>query len=136
MTGLTPYIHFDGHTRDALSFYASVFGGTTRLHTFAEFGRTDGPPDAIAHGLLVDSAISMYAADVGGAEPVFHAQGLMLSLLGTADPSTLHQWFARLGEGGEIIDDLQERAWNASDGQVRDRYGLHWLIGYEHPTDT
>ncbi|MDA8332444.1 MAG: VOC family protein, partial [Candidatus Dormibacteraeota bacterium] len=27
--------------------------------------------------------------------------------------------------------DLQRRPWGAYDGQVVDRYGLHWLIGYE-----
>ena len=30
-----------------------VNGGSAQLHTFAEFNRTDGPSDAIAHGMLV-----------------------------------------------------------------------------------
>jgi PhnB protein len=133
MTGLTPYIHLQGTAREALSFYCDVFGGTTQLHTFAEFGRTDGPGDAIAHGCLVDAPVSLYAADVGGEEPAFQAQGLMLSLLGTAEPATLRRWFAGLAaDGGTLVDDLQERPWGASDGQVIDRYGLHWLIGFEH----
>ena len=34
-------------------------------------------------------------------------------------------------EGGRVVDDLQTRPWGASDGQVIDRYGLHWLIGFE-----
>jgi PhnB protein len=29
------------------------------------------------------------------------------------------------------VDDLQARPWGASDGQVIDRFGLHWLIGFE-----
>jgi PhnB protein len=29
------------------------------------------------------------------------------------------------------VDDLQKRPWGASDGQVIDRYGLPWLIGFE-----
>jgi PhnB protein len=108
-----------------------VFGGTAQLHTFAEFGRADGPADAIAHGYLVDAPVSLYAADVSGEEPAFQAQGLMLSLLGTAEPATLRGWFARLSEGGKVVDELQERPWQAFDGQVIDRYGLHWLIGFE-----
>ena len=55
----------------------------------------------------------------------------MLSLLGTADAATLKDWCSRLAEGGRIVDDLQVRPWGASDGQVIDRYGLHWLIGVE-----
>jgi PhnB protein len=38
---------------------------------------------------------------------------------------------SRLSEGGRVVDDLQVRPWGASDGQVVDRYGLHWLIGFE-----
>ena len=56
---------------------------------------------------------------------------MMLALLGTAAPSVLRDWFSRLCEGGRVVDDLQERPWGASDGQVIDRYGLHWLIGFE-----
>ena len=131
MTGLTPYIHFQGDARHALEFYADVFGGATQLHTFKEFSRTDGPPEAIAHGFLKNSSITLYGADAGSGEPVFRAQGIMLSLLGTAEPATLREWFGKLANGGEVVDALQRRSWGAFDGQVIDRYGLHWLIGYE-----
>jgi len=127
----TPYIHFPGTSRDALSFYTETFGGGTQLHTFAEFQRTDGPAEAIAHGYLVDAPITLFAADVAGDEPAFKTQGLMLSLLGTADATTMRGWFARLAEEGTVLDDLHERPWGASDGQVIDRYGVHWLIGFE-----
>lgn len=131
MTGPTPYIFFRGTARPALLFYADVFGGAARLHTFGEFNRSDGPADAIAHGYLVDAPVALFASDVAGDEPAFHAQGLMLSLLGTADAATLRRWFARLSEGGNVLDDLQKRPWGAFDGQVVDRYGLRWLIGFE-----
>ncbi len=55
----------------------------------------------------------------------------MLSLLGTADPTTLRRWFSDLSEGGRVVDELQARGWGASDGQVIDRFGVHWLIGFE-----
>jgi PhnB protein len=55
---------------------------------------------------------------------------MMLSLLGTAAPSDLRGWFSRLSDGGRIVDDLQKRPWGDSDGQVIDRYGVHWLIGF------
>ncbi len=114
-----------------MTFYGDVFGCPVRLHTFAEFSRTDGPADAIAHGYLVGGPVSLFGADAAGDERPFRAEGLMLSLLGTAARSTLRQWFTRLGEGGHVVDDLQMRPHGASDGQVIDRYGLHWLIGFE-----
>ncbi len=131
MTGLTPYILFPGTAREALTFYAEVFGGTATLHSFAEFGRSDGPAEAVAHGYVTDAPISVYGADAAGDEAPVKTQGLMFSLLGTTDAGTLRTWFARLAEGGEVVDDLQKRPWGAFDGQVVDRYGLRWLIGFE-----
>ena len=126
-----PYLHFPGTAREALTFYAHVFGGSVTLHTFGDFGRTDGPAEAIAHGYLDDSPVQLFAADIAGDQLALHCEGLMLSLLGTADAPTLKDWFSRLTEGGTVVDDLQVRPWGATDGQVIDRYGLHWLIGFE-----
>jgi PhnB protein len=126
-----PYLHFPGTAREALEFYAHVFGGAAQLHTLAEFGRTDGPADAIAHGYLKDGPVELYAADAAGDQLPLRVEGLMLSLLGTANAATLRDWFATLSDGGRVVDDLQVRPWGASDGQVIDRYGLRWLIGFE-----
>ncbi|MDH2414888.1 VOC family protein [Nocardioides sp. CER19] len=131
MTAPTPYLHLPGTAREALTFYGDVFGCAVQLHTYAEFSRTDGPADAIAHGYLHDGPVALFASDVAGDEPPYRAEGLMLSLLGAAAPTALRDWFARLSEGGRVVDDLQVRPWGASDGQVVDRFGLHWLVGYE-----
>jgi PhnB protein len=131
MTGPTPYLHFPGTAGEALRLYGDIFGCEVQLHTFAEFNRTDGPADAVAHGYLFGGPAALFAADVAGEEPPFRCEGMMLSLLGTAAPATLRQWFFRLSEGGRVVDDLQKRPWGASDGQVIDRYGLHWLLGFE-----
>ena len=76
----------------------------------------------------------LLAADAAGEERTLDAQELMLSLLGTAEPSTPRTWFRRLADGGTVVGDLAPRPWGAWDGQVMDRYGLHWLIGFEAAT--
>lgn len=131
MTAPTPYLHLPGTAREALTFYGEVFGCGVQLHTFEEFGRSDGPADAIAHGYLEDGPVRLFAADVAGDERPLRCEGMMLSLLGTTTPSTLRTWFTGLSAGGRVVDDLQTRPWGASDGQVVDRFGLHWLIGFE-----
>jgi len=131
VTSPTPYLHLPGTARAALTAYGEVFGCAVQLHTLAEFGRTDGPADAIAHGCLTDGPIALFAADVAGDGRPFRSQGLMLSLLGTAAPATLRAWFAGLAVGGRIVEELQQRPWGAFDGQVVDRFGVHWLIGFE-----
>jgi len=127
----TPYLHLPGTAREALTFYSDVFGGSVQLHTFEDFNCSDGPPEAVAHGFLVGGPVLLFASDVVGNEAALRCEGMMLSLLGAAEPRTLRGWFSRLSESGQVVDDLQERPWGASDGQVIDRYGLHWLIGFE-----
>ena len=136
MTALVPYLHLPGTAREALNFYGTVFGCRVHLHSFVEFGRTDGPPDAIAHGYLSDGPVTIFASDVAGDEAPLRTEGLMLSLLGTAPASTLRQWFSDLSDGGRVVDDLQVRPWGAFDGQVIDRHGVHWLIGFEDDDGT
>ncbi|MEO8626464.1 MAG: VOC family protein [Candidatus Limnocylindrales bacterium] len=131
MSELTPYLHLAGTAREALTFYGGVFGCEVRLITFAQFSREDGPADAIAHGYLAGGPVVLFASDVAGDQLPFRSEGLMFALLGSAAPAVLRQWFARLSEGGTVVDDLQRRPWEASDGQVIDRYGVHWLIGFE-----
>ncbi|WP_104182296.1 VOC family protein [Arthrobacter sp. B0490] len=124
------YISFPGTAREALGFYADVFGGELSLDSYEDHGRTDGPPDAIAHGVL-DGVVSLAGSDTSDGKSSVRCEGLSLSLLGTAEPAVLHEWFARLCVGGSAIDPLVQRAWDGADGQVTDRQGLRWLIGYE-----
>jgi PhnB protein len=129
-TGPQVYISFPGTARVALQFYADVFGGELHLHSYSDFGRTDGPADAVAHG-EVDGLVRVAGSDAAEGEPTVHVEGLLLSLLGTAEPATLRRWFDALAEHGEVHDPLQQRPWGAYDGQVSDQFGLRWLVGYE-----
>ncbi|WP_309070536.1 VOC family protein [Arthrobacter sp.] len=130
MTAPQVYVSFPGTAREALTFYADVFGGELSLHTHQDFGRDEGTPDAIAHGTL-SGMVALAGSDAGADGKSVRFEGLMLSLLGTAESHVLHEWFDRLAEGGSVVDPLGPKPWGASDGQVIDRHGLHWLIGYE-----
>ena len=85
MAGITPYLQLPGTAREALDFYAEVFGATVEVHTNAEFG-ADGPADHVAHGLLVDGPVQLYAAD---GEPGFRSEGLMFALRAAPTPRPL-----------------------------------------------
>jgi len=131
MSDPKPYLLFPGTAREALTFYGETFGCDVELHTNEDLGNAGGPADAIGHGYLTGGPVALFGADASGDEAPFRAEGLMFSLLGTADPATLRTWFARLSDGGRVLDDLQARPWGASDGQVVDRYGVRWLVGWE-----
>lgn len=130
MSGLQPYVMFPGTAREALSWYAEIFGGGVSLHTLQEFGRDDGLAQAIAHGELT-GPVSLGGADAAGEAPSVRMQGLTFALLGTAEPDTMRAWFAALAEDGTITDELQKRPWGDWDGSVTDRFGIAWLIGFQ-----
>uniref|UniRef100_A0A942SZD5 Glyoxalase/fosfomycin resistance/dioxygenase domain-containing protein n=1 Tax=Neobacillus citreus TaxID=2833578 RepID=A0A942SZD5_9BACI len=128
--GPAPYFILPGTARAALTHWADVFGGELRIATFADFQRTDGPPDSVAHGELVGD-VAVFAADAGQDDAPFSASGLLFSLLGASDPATLRRWFDELSRDGVVLDPLQQRPWGDRDGQVRDAFGVTWLIGFE-----
>ena len=130
MTRLTPYLSFPGTAREALTFYQEVFGGELVLNTLGDFGRDDGPAEAIAHGML-QGPVELFASDAAAGEPCVRLEGVLFALLGTSDPATLEEWFTALSDGGVDIDPLQARPWGDHDGQVTDRFGVRWLIGYQ-----
>lgn len=130
MAAPVPYIHFAGVASSALRTYQEIFGGELRLHTFADLNRDDGDPGLIAHGEL-RGPVDLFGADAGNGDVTMSVQGLLLALLGAADASRSRSWFDQLAATGTVIDPLQQRPWGAFDGQVRDRYGLTWLIGFE-----
>jgi PhnB protein len=134
MTAPTPYLMLPGTARAALEFYAAAFGGEAELYEYATFGRTDGPGDAIAHGIL-HGPVELFAADAAEGEPAPAFQGGRLALLGTAEPATLHAWFTALSDGASEIDEMQHRPWGDADGTLVDRFGVAWLIGYQPSGD-
>jgi len=130
VSGPSPYFLLDGAARQALERWQRVFGGEVRIATFADFSRTDGPADAVAHGQLAGE-LQLFAADAGSDDTAFTATGLMFSLLGAAEPDVLRRWFDDLATDGSVVEPLQQRAWGDWDGTVRDVFGVTWLIGFE-----
>jgi PhnB protein len=79
---------------------------------------------------MLQGPVELFAADAGEGESSLRLDGVMFSLLGTAEPAELERWFDALADGGEVIDPLALKPWGDHDGQVRDRFGVTWLIGY------
>ena len=105
----TVYLLFPSTAKVALEFYGQIFESEVFMHSYAEFSRTDGPRDAIAHGGLKNGPVEFYIADAGQDEAPFSQTGLMLSLLGAAEPAILRSWFEQLSKQGNIVEPLIQR---------------------------
>ena len=126
---LNPYLNFNGDARQALEFYAGVFGGKPVFNTFGDFGAKDSPDaDRIMHGMLeTDAGYTIMAADITS-EMGYHAPaGFSVSESGD-DAGALRGYFEKLSAGGTTTMPMQKQVWGDEFGMCVDRYGISWLV--------
>jgi PhnB protein len=130
---LNPYLNFNGDARQALEFYASVFGGELTLSTFGEFG-AQGTPDAdrIMHGQLETTAgFTIMAADVTSEMQFEAPAGFSVSLSG--DDNALRGYWEKLSSAGTVIMPFEKQAWGDEFGMCADQFGVPWLVNITQP---
>ena len=130
---LNPYLNFNGNARQAMEFYAAVFGGELALNTFAQYG-TEGPDaDRIMHGQLETPAgYTIMAADVTSDMQYSAPAGFSVSLSGD-DGDALRGYYEQLAAGGTEIMPLQKQVWGDEFGMCTDQFGVNWLVNISQP---
>jgi PhnB protein len=126
------YLGFRGNAREAMTFYADVFGAKDlQVMTFG-----DMPPGAQMPGMAADAVMHsqlsagpgapLMAADLppghpggGGNMTVYHA---------APDTATATAIFTRLAKGGTVSFPLAQTFWSPLFGGVTDRFGTAWMI--------
>jgi PhnB protein len=132
---LNPYLNFNGNARQALEFYASVFGGNLILNTFADFG-AQGTPDAdrIMHGMLqTDAGYTIMGADVTSDVTYQPMAGFSVSLSGD-DADALRGYWEKLSASGTTTLPMQKQVWGDEFGMCVDQFGTSWLVNISQPT--
>ena len=126
---LNPYLSFNGNAREAMQFYAQVFGGELTLSTFGQFGAQDSPDaDRIMHGMLESEAgYTIMGADVTSDMTYQAPAGVSISLSGD-DADALRGYFEQLSQGGTVTAPLDKQAWGDEFGMCVDRFGVPWLV--------
>jgi PhnB protein len=126
---LNPYLNFNGDARQAMEFYAQVFGGKLTLNTFGQFGHAEGPDaDRIMHAMLeTDAGYTLMAADVTSEMEHQPVAGVSMSLSGD-DGDALRGYFAKLAEGGTITMPMEKQVWGDEFGMCVDRFGVPWMV--------
>ena len=120
---LQPYISFQGRAREAMTFYHEVFGGQLDIVPFSQFGIPHEPADGVMHSaLVVDGTTLIMGSDAMEEVPA----GIALSLSGSGDE--LRELFAKLADGAQDTQELQQEQWGAEYGEVLDKYGVRWMF--------
>lgn len=126
---LNPYVNFNGNARQALEFYASVFGGTPTFSTFADLGAADSPDaERIMHGMLeTDLGFTIMGADVTSDMEHHPMVGASVSISGD-DGDVLRGYWDKLSSGGTTTMPFQKQAWGDEFGMCVDKFGVPWMV--------
>lgn len=133
MMRISPHVKFHRETREALTFYQSVFGGELELRTFADFGAPSAEADAelIMHGVLHADWGEIIASDTRGHTSQIQRSGTTLWLSGS-DVLQIRSYWTRLSHGATVIRTLDVAPWGDAYGRLTDRFGVDWEINIEH----
>ena len=124
---LNPYLNFDGNARQAIEFYAQVFGGEPAITTFAQFGTAGPDADRIMHAMLkTDAGYTIMAADGTSDMNVQPPSGMTISISGD-DADKLRGYWSQLSAGGTVTMPLEKQAWGDEFGMCVDRFGVPWM---------
>jgi len=83
----------------------------------------------VLHARISIGDTELMAADIPNAEPMRSAY---LTLRMDSDMEA-ERVFSALSEGGKVLMPIQETYFAYRFGQVRDRFGINWMIVHERP---
>jgi PhnB protein len=127
---LNPYLSFKDDAREAMEFYASVFGGKLDVSTFKEYHASQDPSedDKVMHAMLVaDNGFVIMGADTPSSMEYDPGARISMSLSGE-DEAELRGYWDKLREGGAEVMPLEKAPWGDTFGMLRDKYGIDWLV--------
>ena len=85
--------------------------------------------DSVLHARLSIGGTELMGADIPNAQPMRSAY---LSL-GVDSDTEAERIFAALSESGEVFMPMQETFFATRFGQLRDRFGINWMVIRERP---
>ena len=130
---MNTYVNFAGTCAEAFRFYEKHLGGTIGM--MMTHGQAPGGPinpewkDAVLHARLTIGGTELMGADIPSAQPMRSAY-LSLSVDSDGEAERI---FAALADGGEVFMPMEETFFATRFGQLRDRFGINWMILHERP---
>ncbi|MCY1402220.1 hypothetical protein D3C76_1107310 [compost metagenome] len=141
-TTLTPYLSFNGNTREAFAFYEKALGAKIEtLMSYADMPASENSgegcggyvpsADSIMHGCLVlPGGAMLFAGDTPAGMPYEGIKGVMLALqYDTVDKA--QSVFHELSQGGQVTMPLAPAFWARTFGMLTDRFGVSWAVNGE-----
>lgn len=129
---ISAFLHFDGNCREAVEFYASVFGvPKPRFNAYGDIPPDPDFPipaefaDRIAFTFLVIEGSEVQFSDFPPGA-VF-IKGNDIDLMVTTDSEEkIRQWFDGLKTGGDVGMEPQKTFWSKCYATLTDKFDVQW----------
>jgi PhnB protein len=132
------YINFNGNCREAVEYYAEVFGA--EKPKIMAFG--DTPPDPqyplpeeaknlVMHTRLNINGSTIMFSDTFPGMPFVVGNNISLAVV-NKNIDEIKSLFHKLKEGGKVGMELQETFWSKCYGSVTDKFGIEWQFNYDN----
>lgn len=131
------YLQFKGNCKEALDYYANVFGTTYKAMTYGQVPVEKQPHhpvmDDISEQILyaemyVDDTLILFEDNVS--QEVKGGNALVLSMR-LKDETVLRKYFDALAKDGKVLTPISKFFWSDAYGIVVDKYGVEWKFNLE-----
>jgi PhnB protein len=131
------YLNFNGNCREAVEYYAQVFG--TEKPQIMTFGETPPDPDyplpeeaknLVMHTRLNINGSNVMFSDVFPGMPFVVGNNISLAVV-SKNLDEIKSFFNKLKDGGTVGMDLQETFWSKCYGNLTDKFGIEWQFNYD-----
>ena len=131
---LNTYVNFAGKCAEAFRFYEMHLGGKIGMvmtHGQSPDQSKVNPEwkDAVLHARISIGDTELMGADIPTAQPMRSAY----LTLGVQSDAEAERIFSALSEGGEVFTPIQETFFATRFAQLRDPFGINWMIVRERP---
>ena len=131
---LNTYVNFAGKCAEAFRHYEKHLGGKISMmmtHGQAPDQSKVDPAlkNAVLHARISIGGTELMGADIPSAQPMRSAY-LSLAVESDAEAERI---FAALSDGGEVFMPMQETFFASRFCQLRDRFGINWMVLHERP---
>jgi PhnB protein len=131
---MNTYVNFRGTCAEAFRYYEAHLGGKvgmlmTHGQSPDQSAVDPGWRDAVLHARITIGDTELWAADIPNAEPMRSAY---ITLRMNSDKEA-ERVFSALSDGGRVLMPMREKFFASRFGQVRDRFGINWMILHERP---
>lgn len=134
MKQIQPYLTFRGNCQEAMNFYSNCFNADIINKQTYENATTDIPENyrsKLQHAEVKGKGVHFMAYDAAPDTPLNSGNQIQMAI-NTTSEDEFDTLFEKLSHQGKVNTTPRETDWNAKYANCTDKFGVHWMLNYQH----